>query len=241
MHEMHAAQRDVEAWNNAFAREHDIDAYYSRSSFLIRYIERRRLICIRRLAAPRTASRILEVGCGGGHVLRQFPESDLTGVDVSGCMLEKARRNLDGYRAKLLKGELRDLHLPANGFDIVICSEVLEHALDPEGILGDIRRLVRPGGRVVITFPNDHLVNGLKGLIRFGRLTGLPPFRRISWGGDDYHLHVWRIREMRALLSGYFRITRERFVPNRFLPIRCCYQCTPLDHCVGRHHCAGKR
>ena len=217
---------DVEAWNDAFARQHDIDAYYDRSSFLIRYIERRRLACIRVMAAAGPDDRILEVGCGGGHVLQLFPESDLTGVDVSGCMLEKARRNLEGYRAELLKGNVHELDLPRGGFDIVICSEVLEHTVEPERILADIRCMLRPGGRAVITFPNDPLVNRLKGLIRAGGLTVLPPFRRISWGGDEYHLHVWQLCEMRALLSNYFVITRESFAPSRLLKIRCCFLCT---------------
>ena len=216
---------DVERWNDAFAREHDIDDYYARSSFLIRWIERRRLACIREMAASKANDRVLEVGCGGGHVLRMFPHCDLTGVDVSGEMLLKAERNLRGYRARLLKGELHELDLPDAAFDIVICSEVLEHALDPEAILREIRRLVRPAGRVIVTFPNDHLVNRLKALVRRTGLTVLPPFRRISWGGDQYHLHVWTVGEMRELLSRCFTVNSARFAPSRFLPVRCCFAC----------------
>lgn len=217
---------DVERWNDTFAREHDIDDYYARSSILIRWIERRRLACIRKMAASRADDRILEVGCGGGHILRMFPQCELTGVDVSGEMLRKAGRNLQGYRVELLRGELQELDLPDGGFDLVICSEVLEHTVDPEAVLGQIRRLVKPGGRVIVTFPNDPLVNRLKAVIRRSGLTILPPFRRISWGGDDYHLHVWTVREMRKLLSRYFAITSARFAPNRLLPVRCCFECT---------------
>ena len=97
--------------------------------------------------------------------------------------------------------------------------------LDPEAILGQIQRLVKPGGRVIVTFPNDPLVNRLKAVIRRTGLTLLPPFRRIAWGGDDYHLHVWTVREMRKLLSRYFAVTSARFAPNRLLPVRCCFAC----------------
>ncbi len=216
---------NVEQWNDTFAREHDIDEYYSGSSFLIRLIEQRRLACIKKMVAASADDRILEVGCGGGHVLRMFPECNLTGVDVSGEMLEKARRNLDRYRARLLKGELHELDLPYGGFDQIICTEVLEHAVDPESILAQMRRLLRPQGRVVVTFPNDYLVNTAKDILRRSRLTALPPFRRISWGGDDYHLHVWSVPEMRELLSRYFTVVRARFAPSRLLPIRCCFLC----------------
>ncbi len=217
----------VEEWNDAFARDHDIDDYYARSSFLIRWIEKTRLGHIRELAAARPGDRILEVGCGGGHVLRMFPQCALTGVDVSGEMLARARRNLDGYPVRLLKGEVRELDLPEQSFHRIICTEVLEHVVDPIALLDDIRRLLVPDGRLVVTFPNDVLVNRVKSLIRASGLTVFPPFRRISWGGDQYHLHQWRVMEMRDLLSRRYSIIAARFAPCRTLPIRCCFACTP--------------
>jgi len=218
---------NVEEWNDAFAREHNIDDYYARSSFLIRWIERVRHNHIRELLAARPGDRILEVGCGGGHVLKMFPQCALTGVDVSGEMLAQARRNLDGYPVRLLKGEISGLDLPEHSFERIICTEVLEHVVDPAALLGDMRRLLVPGGRLVVTFPNDALVNRVKSLIRATGLTLLPPFRRISWGGDQYHLHRWRIPEMRDLLALRFSVVAARFAPCRALAIRCCFACTP--------------
>jgi SAM-dependent methyltransferase len=83
-----ATLEDVEARNEAFAREHDIDDYYANSSVFIRWIEGRRLNAICRMTAARPGQELLEVGCGGGHVLRLFPEAQSTGVDVSGRMLD---------------------------------------------------------------------------------------------------------------------------------------------------------
>jgi len=216
---------DAEAQNDAFALEHDINEYYERSSIFIRYIEASRLRCIVRMVQACATDRILEVGCGGGHILRLFPHSDLTGVDVSGRMLDKARENLRGYRVQLLKGDLFSLDLSGGGFDKIICSEVLEHVVDPHAILREIRRLLAPNGRVVITFPNDHLIHRIKKLLHKTGLGRLPFCGRTAWGGDDYHLHIWRIREMRELLTRYFTIEHEGFAPGRFLPVRCCFQC----------------
>lgn len=216
----------VEQWNDGFAAAHDIDDYYARSGVLIRVIERTRLACIKRMIAAKPTDRILEVGCGGGHVLRLFPDARLTGVDVSGSMLAKARRNLQGYDVRFHKGELKDLDLPLGAFDSIICSEVLEHVVDPDVILQGIAGLLKPGGRAVVTFPNDHLVNRLKSIIRRTGLCAIPPFRRISWGGDDYHLHIWPVPDMRELLSRHLTVVRTRFAPSPLLPIRCCFQCT---------------
>lgn len=220
-----ATIENVELLNDTFAREHDIDAYYARSNFMIHWIEQRRLKIIRRFVAGSPGQRLLEVGCGGGHVLRMFRTLDLTGVDVSGEMIRKAHRNLKGYSVRLLKGELAALDLPAGGYDKIICTEVLEHVVDPTALLEHMQRLLKPDGRVVITFPNDHLINGLKRMLHRSGLTLLPPFRTISWGGDRYHLHAWRIAEMRALLSRFFSIETARFAPSRWLPIRCCFLC----------------
>jgi ubiquinone/menaquinone biosynthesis C-methylase UbiE len=218
-----AAGPGVEARNDAFARQYDIDAYYAQSCLPIRWIEARRLSAIGRMIAARPGESILEVGCGGGHVLRLFPQGRLTGVDVSGQMLERARRNLQGYDVRLLKGQLHELGIPAASFDHVICTEVLEHTANPGAILAEIRRVLRPGGRAVITFPNDHLIHAIKRGLSWSHVDRVPFFGRLSWGGDEYHLHVWRIAEMRTLLADFFVIREARFVPTRLFPIRCCF------------------
>src|SRR5215216_1612993 len=97
-------KEEVERLNDAFARENDIDAYYRESGFLIGFIEQRRLSIIKSLMNAKHGEKILEVGCGGGHVLSLFREAELTGVDVSGEMLEKAKKNLSGANFQLLKG-----------------------------------------------------------------------------------------------------------------------------------------
>jgi 2-polyprenyl-3-methyl-5-hydroxy-6-metoxy-1,4-benzoquinol methylase len=139
-------------------------------------------------------------------------------------MLDKAKKNLAGYKATLLKGELDELDLEEHSFDAIICTEVLEHVVDPENVLRGIERLVRRDGRVVITFPNDTLIEQLKGMVI---KMGLSKLLRVEWGGDHFHLHIWSIDEMRALLSKYFRVADERFAPTRLMPVRCCFGCRP--------------
>jgi len=217
--------QNVEQWNDRFARTHDIDDYYARASWPVRFVEQRRLSWIRRAVGDQPDLRILEVGCGGGHVLRMFPRARRTGVDVSGVMIEKARRNLAEMDVDLIKGELSELDLPEHGFDRVICTEVIEHVTDPDQLLADIARMLHPQGRLVITFPNDRLINGIKKTLTRTSLVRLPGLSRISWGGDEFHLHAWSVNEMRTLLSGRYTIVQEAMIPSRVLPIRCCFTC----------------
>ena len=217
---------DVEALNDRLAREHPIDEYYARSPLPIRLIERRRLAIIRRMIGASAGLELAEVGSGGGHVLRMFPRARLTAIDVSDVFLDAARRNLAGYTARFVKGEVDKLDLPPASFDRLICTEVLEHTERPEAILAALSRLLRPNGVAVITVPNDPLILRLKSLVRRTPV-GYLLRDRINWGGDAYHLHQWTPDEFAALLERHFRVTDRRAAPVSVLPIRACFRCVP--------------
>jgi 2-polyprenyl-3-methyl-5-hydroxy-6-metoxy-1,4-benzoquinol methylase len=218
---------DVEAVNDRLAREHPIDDYYKSSPWPIRFIEKRRLSIIYDFLGNVAGLDVAEVGSGGGHVLRMFPEARLTAIDVSGVYLDQARRKLAGYDVRYLKGELHELGLPPQSFDRIICTEVLEHVVDPDIVLGTMAELLRRDGFAAITAPNDPLI------LRAKRVIAQTPARwvlgdRIEWGGDRYHLHSWSPSEFEALTSRFFRVTERRVAPFRALPVRVCLQCTPL-------------
>jgi 2-polyprenyl-3-methyl-5-hydroxy-6-metoxy-1,4-benzoquinol methylase len=219
-----SAPLDVEAFNDRLAREHPIDDYYARSPLPIRLIERKRLALIREMAGSGAGQDLAEVGSGGGHVLRLFPAARLTAIDVSEVFLATARKNLEGYDARFLKGEIDTLDLPAASFDRIICTEVLEHTVDPAAILKAIARLLRPNGVAVITVPNDPLINRLKQVVKRTPV-GWALGDRIEWGGDIYHLHLWTPAQFERLLTPHFRVTARAFAPHAALPIRACYRC----------------
>lgn len=217
---------DVQALNDRLAREHSIDEYYAHSPLPIRLIERRRLAIIRDMVGESAALELAEVGSGGGHVLRMFPKARLTAIDVSDVFLDTARKNLAGYDVRFLKGEVDKLGLRAASFDRIICTEVLEHTVDPEAILAALARLLRPTGVAVITVPNDPLILRLKSILR-RTPAGYLLRDRIHWGGDAYHLHQWTPDQFGRLLEGQFRVTERRAAPANVLPIRACFRCVP--------------
>ncbi|HMJ56152.1 MAG TPA: methyltransferase domain-containing protein [Polyangiaceae bacterium] len=217
-------ESEVERLNDKLAREHSINDYYDRSPFLVRWIEQQRLRIIREMVAYDPNHQILEIGSGGGHVLRMFKRAKLTAVDVSDVFLAAAAANLAGYDVEFIKGEIDKLGLPAKKFDRIICTEVLEHTKDPEAILQEIARLLRPGGRAVITVPNDPLINRLKTVVKRTPV-GWVLRGRIDWGGDIYHIHVWRPAEFRAILERHFEVEEQRCAPSDLLPLRPCFLC----------------
>lgn len=215
---------DVGEFNDRLARDHNIDDYYAKSPLPIRIIEQRRLSIIRSMIGDAAGKELAEVGSGGGHVLRMFPRAKITAIDVSDVFLDTARKNLRGYDAKFVKGEVDKIDLPAESFDRIICTEVLEHTVDPDAILAAIARLLKRDGVAVITVPNDPLILKLKGMVRrtpVGALLG----GKVNWGGDEFHLHVWTPDEFERVLSKHFRVTERSSAPHDRIPIRACFRC----------------
>jgi len=224
MAERSPTEVDVEALNDRLAREHPSDDYYARSPWPIRLVERRRLGIIRQFVGDGSGLEIAEVGSGGGHILRMFPHARLTAIDVSDVYLDSARKNLAGYDVRFVKGEVDKMDLASHSFDRVICTEVLEHVVDPDSVMAAIARILKPSGVAVITVPNDALILDVKGLIR------RTPARwflgdRIDWGGDEYHLHRWRPEDFERILARHLRVVDRRFAPLRPLPLRACFKC----------------
>ena len=217
---------DVEALNDRLALEHPSDDYYARSPWPIRFVEGRRLAIIRRFLGDVAGLEVAEIGSGAGHVLCMFPEARLTAIDVSGVFLEQARERLRGYDARFLHGEVEDLGLPDASFDRIICTEVLEHVVDPEALLESIARLLRPDGVAVLTAPNDPLISRTKAFL------GRPPLRglvrgKVDWTGDEFHLHQWTPKQFELLCARSLTVVGRRFAPGRVAPLRTCLRCVP--------------
>lgn len=110
---------------------------------------------------PDTAGdRVLDVGCGAGQVIHQLTEAgyEAYGVDVSEPNIQKARRFTE--RAIMYDG--RTLPFESAYFGSAGALNVLEHVEEPEAFVREIVRVVRPGGRVVLSSPNFFRAIGLR-------------------------------------------------------------------------------
>jgi SAM-dependent methyltransferase len=221
-----ATPADVERLNDRLARDHPIDDYYARSPWLIRWVTQQRLDIIRKMVGKSAGLRILEVGSGGGHVLKMFRDAKLTAVDVSDVFLDTARKNLAGYDVQFIKGQLEALDLPAHGFDRIICTEVLEHTVNPPEILRAMKRLLALDGRTIITVPIDPVIDSVKQLLRVTPVGWLLR-NRIEWGGDHFHLHKWWPWEFQRMLEVEFEVQERKLVPTVPVPIHVCFSCRP--------------
>jgi SAM-dependent methyltransferase len=100
----------------------------------------------------RSANRWLDVGCGTGTLLQATVNRgwEATGTEVAPAAVEAVRAA--GFDVRL--GETGDLDLPLEHFDVVSLIEVIEHVHDPDALLSDAKRLMRPGGALYLTTPH---------------------------------------------------------------------------------------
>jgi ubiquinone/menaquinone biosynthesis C-methylase UbiE len=96
------------------------------------------------------AERALDLGCGDGRLTAELRAGELTAADVSPVALARTR-----LPHAVLVELTPDAPLPFddNAFDLVLCTETLEHVRDTQLFLSEARRVLRPGGELAISTP----------------------------------------------------------------------------------------
>jgi SAM-dependent methyltransferase len=120
------------------------------------------------LAGPAPSGSVADIGCGTGELLSELAaawrDSTLFGVDFAASRLGAAASLAP--RVTLIDADLGGALPFADGaLDVVFCTEVLEHLKEPVGCLREIRRTLRPRGRLALSVPNA---------------TGFAPFHRLG-------------------------------------------------------------
>jgi SAM-dependent methyltransferase len=123
--------------------------------------------------------RVLDLGCGTGHSFHLLAPRETVGVDADA-------ESLEGQDRETVVADMRELPFEDDSFDSVIAAHSLEHVPNPEAVLAEVARVLRPEGTAMFTTPNR---------LTFGR-----PDEII----DPYHHVEFDEHELRELCSAHF-------------------------------------
>jgi SAM-dependent methyltransferase len=129
---------------------------------------------------------VLDAGCGTGygtHLLAASRARRAVGIDISEEAIEQARAGTSAAETcEFVLGDLHALPFEQGEFDLVVCFEAIEHVTDQAHVIGELRRVLRPEGVLVLSSPNRDVY---------------PP-------GNPYHTHEFIPHELEQALLGHF-------------------------------------
>lgn len=148
---------------------------------------------------PCAGRDVLDVATGEGYgaaMLARCARS-VVACDLAEDVIARARRSFAEPNLRFIPGDARDIPMPDHTVDVVVCFEALEHFAEQARFLDETRRVLRPGGLLLVSTPDREVYSP----------PGAPP--------NPYHLRELTRAEFRALLSSRFAhvaLARQRAV-----------------------------
>lgn len=151
----------------------------------------------------KNATRVLDVGCASGwltsRIAHVLPRAKVVGVDISPKMITYAK--VAHPEVNFICADAHKLPFPNKSFDLIVCTETLEHVVDPLKVLKEIRRCLSNKGIVIISMDSGSF------LFRFIWFFWLKTKGRV-W--NHAHLHKFNRHKLQKLFKkAGFKIKRQ--------------------------------
>ncbi|MGD2063708.1 MAG: class I SAM-dependent methyltransferase [Nitrospirota bacterium] len=144
---------------------------------------------------------VVDLGCGCGQLLISLADrfEHRIGLDISSRRLEEsADGRIDGWEFR--KADLNaEFPLEDGSMDAVVANQVIEHITDSVRFAQEIHRVLRSGGRCVITTPNIRYLKNVAHVLFSGYGPRTAGGNTVDGGWDDGHLHYFTHRDLREL------------------------------------------
>ena len=175
--------------------ENKVKSGYSSKNHVLKFMFKKFFDKIWQNICELDADDILDVGCGEGVVIRdilqQNSELCITGLDISRDNLNVAEEL--NPTARFVLGDVYELPFENDSFDLVICTEVLEHLKDPERAVAELKRVSKK--YCIISVPHEPF-------FRMGNILKLSYLR--DWGNTPGHVQNWSRGSFENLLKKQF-------------------------------------
>jgi uncharacterized protein (TIRG00374 family) len=182
------------------AIEGDIDEKAYNSDWCVqRFFQRRRTDTIKKMLEASDGDVILDIGCGSGVQLRTLKVAKpklLIGTDVNwNALVYSKNKNIS--QSEFIMADAQNLPFKSETVNRIICAEIIEHLSEPEQMIGEVQRVLKNGGSIVITTPNEHSIWGFYEFFwdAFGRGRNF----------GETHLKFFSVRELESFFPLYLR------------------------------------
>jgi 2-polyprenyl-3-methyl-5-hydroxy-6-metoxy-1,4-benzoquinol methylase len=184
----------------------DTPLVYTDRNPLVRELFWRRLDALLSLSGAKTRERALDFGGGNGVLAPTLSKlyGDVYVVDLRTEIVEELRQKDLLSNVKPCPGDILALGLPGGSFDTIIAADVLEHIVDLPPLIREFRRLLKPGGELLVSAPSEN------GFYEFGR-------KVFGYTKPDDHYHPASYIEQTIL--GELRPAARRYFPFRVAPL----------------------
>jgi 2-polyprenyl-3-methyl-5-hydroxy-6-metoxy-1,4-benzoquinol methylase len=176
-----------------------------------------------RECASARPGRAIEIGFGAGVYLPALAESyrAVVATDLDEAHRAHAQPLLARYpNLRVTTDDITASRLPAAAFDLVLCSEVIEHIPDTRGVIAGLRRLLAPEGILILSTPQRYSLMELACRVAF--LPGIIYLVRKIYGEAVFetgHINLMTAREVTAALASAGLEIRERYKSGLYLPL----------------------
>ena len=206
-------------------RYYQVDRYRVNSLDDMEKLSQRKIEVFSRVLKGKKFKNVLDAGCGDGRLGKLVKH--IWGVEVYGVDISKKGVTL--ARSFGVKAKVADLSkkipFASNSFDLIICTEMIEHVADPDTLLKEIRRVLKPDGTLLLTTPNlSSWTNRILFILGIYPIfmeasteakVGYGPFSRFFYSDQLVgHIHVFNLIALKDILR-FHKFSIEKIFGNR--------------------------
>lgn len=206
---------ELSTWNDEMVEKyHSEGTLFESANPFLRYVEKMRAKTIVKLANVSNHDSVIDVGCGEGYILSLLPKAnEIIGLDISKAALNRAKNFLQNRKdIELLWGDGRNTHFEDDSFDVVICSEMLEHIPNPHDAIKEMHRILKPNGNLVVSIPDESRIKQIMRIIKFFKLDHFLHAAR-KQETYEWHLHEADMEFLKSISSKEFSIGKVKRIP----------------------------
>jgi len=210
---------DIIKWNEILNENQPMELVREHKNPVIRAKEEKRIEKIIECIGKQRNVTVADLGCEKGELAKRISlmYEDILCCDIDVNVLNDARNNISNNNVKYFACDICETGLLDNTVDICIASEVIEHLPEPEKAVSELARITKPGGRVIISVPNEKVVLSLKNI---AKMIGMrKSLGALSEGIAVGHVQIFGMRKLKNVLSKHIEIENMFYCPPFFLNI----------------------